>query len=211
MKTRYLAGSILAGIGLVAPATAAPFAAQPAAEASGKAGDDTSDQAETIVVTGARDLAGVRQKTDSSTLFGINKPLVDTPRSITDISENLLSRYNIKTVYDLTAVAAGTYTGSFFGVPGSVAIRGTIADNYFNGFQGIQNYANFPTPVDAASDIEIVRGPPSPIYGSGQVGGFLNFRPKSARGEKTRYVDLRQLRSEGGHRQYRAAGQAGRQ
>jgi iron complex outermembrane receptor protein len=188
MKTRYLASSFLAGIGLVISATAAPAAQPAAAEPSGATGD-AADQAETIVVTGARDLAGVRQKTDSSTLFGINKPLVDTPRSITDISEQLLSRYNIKTVYDLTAVAAGTYTGSFFGVPGSVAIRGTIADNYFNGFQGIQNYANFPTPVDAASDIEIVRGPPSPIYGSGQVGGFLNFRPKSARGDKTRYVD----------------------
>jgi iron complex outermembrane receptor protein len=108
---------------------------------------------------------------------------------VTDISDKLLSRYNIKSVYDFTAIAAGTYTGSFFGVPGAIAIRGNVSDNYFNGFQGIPNYANFPTPVDASSNIEIVRGPPSPIYGAGQVGGYMNFIPKSAQGDKTKYVE----------------------
>lgn len=184
MTTRFSKSALLAGVGLALLSFAASAQTStpsdqgtPAAE-----GDD-------IVVTGARDLAGVLQKKNSATLFGFDKPLVDTPRSITNVSEALLSRYNIKTVYDFTAVAAGTYTGSFFGVPGSIAIRGTIADNYFNGFQGISNFANYPTPVDSASDVEIVRGPPSPIYGAGQVGGFLNFTPKSARGDKTKFVD----------------------
>jgi iron complex outermembrane receptor protein len=183
MRSALLAGTFLAG--LVSIAAATPALAQATAEPE-KAAADGPEAA--IVVTGARDLAGVLQKTESSTLFGIDKPLVDTPRSITDISDKLLSRYNIKSVYDFTAVAAGTYTGSFFGVPGAIAVRGSVADNYFNGFQGIPNYANFPTPIDASSNIEIVRGPPSPIFGAGQVGGMLNFIPKSARGEKTKYV-----------------------
>lgn len=195
MMTRFLRCTLLASVALIAMPAAA--LAQTGPTPAGKADPETpiaspeanADTTADILVTGARDLAGVLQKTNSSTLFGINKPLVDTPRSITAVSEELLSRYNIKTVYDFTAVAAGTYTGSFFGVPGSIAIRGTVADNYFNGFQGITNYANYPTPVDSASDVEIVRGPPSPIYGAGQVGGFLNFTPKSARGDKTRYVD----------------------
>jgi iron complex outermembrane receptor protein len=150
---------------------------------------ETSDRvARDILVTGARDLAGVVQKGSSSTLFGIDTPLVDTPRSVTAIDEKLLSRYNIKSVYDFTTVAAGTFTGSFFGVPGAIAIRGSMADNYFNGFQGIPNAANFPTPVDASSAVEIVRGPPSPVFGAGQVGGMLNFIPKSGRGDETKYV-----------------------
>jgi iron complex outermembrane receptor protein len=181
MNARLMTSTFLFTLGV-----SAMMATQASAQTT--APGSTDDQDATIIVTGARDLAGVVQKTESSTLFGINKPLVDTPRSVTDISDKLLSRYNIKTVYDFTAVAAGTYTGSFFGVPGAIAIRGSVADNYFNGFQGITNFANFPTPVDASSDIEIVRGPPSPIYGSGQVGGFLNFVPKSARGDKTKYV-----------------------
>jgi iron complex outermembrane recepter protein len=183
-KTRYMTGTLLGTMGLTAALLATPALAQSNTPAKA----ENIEPGGEIVVQGARDIAGVVSKEVSSTLFGLDKPLVDTPRSITDISDKLLSRYNIKTVYDFTAVAAGTYTGSFFGVPGAIAIRGSVADNYFNGFQGITNFANFPTPVDASSDIEIVRGPPSPIFGSGQVGGFLNFIPKSARGEKTKYV-----------------------
>ncbi|ADU14124.1 TonB-dependent siderophore receptor [Asticcacaulis excentricus] len=148
----------------------------------------TSEEPTEIIITGARDLGGVKQKRSTSSVFGIDKPLVDTPRAVTEISDKLLSRYSIKNVYDFTAVAAGTYTGSYFGVPGSLNIRGTMADNYYNGFQGLSNFANYPTPVDATSSIEIVRGPTSPVYGSGQVGGFMNFIPKTGYGENTKYV-----------------------
>src|ERR1700728_784979 len=134
---------------------------------------------EEVVVTAAN-LNGVVQEKDSPAAFGIDKALVDTPRSVTAISDLLLDRYDIRTTYDFTAIAPGTYTGSYFGVPGSINIRGTMADNYFNGFQQITNFATYPTPVDASSNIELVRGPPSPAYGAGQVGGYMNFIPKSA-------------------------------
>jgi iron complex outermembrane recepter protein len=142
---------------------------------------------EEIVVT-AQNLNGVIQEKDSSAAFGIDKALVDTPRSVTSISDLLLDRYNIKTVYDFTAIAPGTYTGSYFGVPGSINIRGTMADNYFNGFQQITNFATYPTPVDASSNIELVRGPPSPAYGAGQVGGYMNFIPKSSMSLNSGYL-----------------------
>jgi iron complex outermembrane receptor protein len=135
-----------------------------------------------------RNLNGVVQEKDSPAAFGIDKPLVDTPRSVTAISDLLLDRYNIKSVYDFTAIAPGTYTGSYFGVPGSINIRGTMADTYFNGFQQITNFATYPTPVDASSNIELVRGPPSPAYGAGQVGGYMNFIPKSALGQNSGYL-----------------------
>jgi iron complex outermembrane receptor protein len=143
---------------------------------------------EEVVVTSTKNLTGVIEKRDSDLTFGFDKPLVETPRSVTAISDQLLDRYNIKSVYDFTAVAAGTYTGSYFGVPGSINIRGTIADDYFNGFQMITNFATYPTPVDASSSIDLVRGPPSPAFGAGQVGGLLNFIPKSASGEATQYL-----------------------
>ena len=143
---------------------------------------------EEVVVTGARNLTGVIQKRSSAVTFGVEKPLVDTPRSVTAISDQLLDRYNIKTVYDFTAVAAGTYTGSYFGVPGSLNVRGTMADTYFLGFQQITNYATYPTPIDASSNIDLVRGPPSPIYGAGQIGGYINLIPKSALGGDAKYT-----------------------
>jgi len=132
------------------------------------------------VVVSAANLNGVVQEKDSTAAFGIDKTLVDTPRSVTAISDLLLDRYDIKTAYDFTAIAPGTYTGSYFGVPGSLNIRGTMADNYFNGFQQITNFATYPTPIDASSNVELVRGPPSPAYGAGQVSGYLNLIPKSA-------------------------------
>jgi iron complex outermembrane recepter protein len=141
-----------------------------------------------VIVTAAKNLVGVIQESDSAIALGIDKPLVDTPRSVTAISDQLLDRYNVKTVYDFTAVAAGTYTGSYFGVPGSLNIRGTMADTYFMGFQQITNFATYPTPVDASSNIELVRGPTSPAYGAGQIGGYLNFIPKSALGGDAQYL-----------------------
>jgi iron complex outermembrane receptor protein len=150
----------------------------PKGEAAGKTDTVVSE----VLVTGARNLTGVIEKQNGDVAFGIAKPLVDTPRSLTAVSDLLLDRYDIKTVYDITEVAAGTYTGSYFGVPGSLNVRGRVADNYFNGFQEITNFATYPTPVDASSSIDVVRGPPSPAYGAGQVGGYMNFIPKSQAG-----------------------------
>jgi len=77
---------------------------------------------------------------------------------VTAISDELLDRYNIKTVYDFTAVAAGTYTEAIWVQAASTSEA--LRDNYFNGFQEITNYATYPTPVDASSNVELVRGPP---------------------------------------------------
>ena len=116
-RSQWLLTAASAALALSGLAAAAPARAQ-----DGDASKDTVVQE--VVVTGARNLTGVIQKRDSSVALGIDKPLVDTPRSVTAISDQLLDRYNIKTVYDFTAVAAGTYTGSYFGVPGSLNIRG---------------------------------------------------------------------------------------
>lgn len=178
--------SMMALVALAGPAWSADASA---AKPAGDKDQPADTVVQEIIVTGARNMTGVIEKRDSGVAFGIDKPLVDTPRSVTAISDQLLDRYNIKTVYDFTAVAAGTYTGSYFGVPGSLNIRGTIADTYFNGFQEITNYATYPTPVDASSNIDLVRGPPSPVYGAGQIGGYMNFVPKSALGDNAKYLD----------------------
>ncbi len=94
-----------------------------------------------------------------------------------------LQRYGIDTIDGLTAVSPGAYTASFYGVPGALNIRGSLAENYFRGFKRIENRGTYSTPIGAAAQIQIVRGPPTPIYGSGKVGGMLNFIPKSGKNE----------------------------
>ena len=45
------------------------------------------------------------------------------------------------------------------------------------------------TPVSDAEELEIVKGPPSPIYGGGKVGGYLNYTPKSARSTTAKWLE----------------------
>lgn len=131
-----------------------------------------------VVVTA--DKAGLLERRPNNTVFGLEKPLIETPRSASLISDLTIQRYGIQTIDKLVAIAPGTFTASFYGVPGSLNVRGTYAENYFRGFKLIENLGTFTTPVGDAAQIEVVRGPPSPIYGPGRVGGFLNFIPKSA-------------------------------
>ncbi|MCB2113485.1 MAG: TonB-dependent receptor [Parvularculaceae bacterium] len=116
----------------------------------------------------------------SRSVYGLDLSYADLPRSISAISDETIERFNIETVDDLAAVAPGTFTGSFFGVPGSVTIRGNRADSYFRGFKRVENPGTFPTPIGASERIEVVRGPTPAIYGAGRVGGFVNVTPLTA-------------------------------
>jgi len=120
----------------------------------------------------------------SRSVYGLNLSYAEIPRAISAISDETISRFNIQTVDDLAAVAPGTFTGSFFGVPGSVTLRGNRADSYFRGFKRAENPGTFPTPIGASERIEVVRGPTPAIYGAGRVGGFVNVTPLTALTQK---------------------------
>lgn len=136
--------------------------------------------AQDVVVT-ARDPAGLLERRASDTVFGLSKPLLETPRAATFASALTLERYGVQGVNDLVAVSPGAFTDSYYGVAGSLNLRGTLAENYFRGFKRIENRGTYPTPLGAADRVEIVRGPPTPIDGPGKVGGYLDFTPKTAR------------------------------
>ena len=125
----------------------------------------------------------------NNSLFGLNQSLEDIPRSVSVADAELLTRYNVKTVNDIVTVASGAFTGSYFGIPGSVFLRGDVGDNFFRGFRRVENRGNYQTPVAATDHIEIVKGPPSPIYGGGRIGGFMNFVPKTARSESAKWLE----------------------
>lgn len=166
---------------LAAPSFIGAFAGLAAVSAA-QAADQLSEVDAVVVVARDRN-AGLLEKQPNDTVFGLDKPLIETPRSASFVSDLTLQRYGIETIDGLTAVSPGTYTASFYGVPGALNIRGTLAENYFRGFKRIENRGTYSTPIGAADQIQIVRGPPTPIYGSGKVGGMLNFIPKSGKGE----------------------------
>lgn len=140
------------------------------------------DEIEVLVVTGNLDsLPGA----EVDTVFGFDRSLLDTPRSASTMSEEMMDRFSMSDIDELIVAAPGTFTQSFFGVAGSLDIRGTIGETYFRGVRRLDNPGNYPTPIGASDRIDIVRGPASPIHGPAKIGGYLNFNPKSARIEET--------------------------
>ena len=151
----------------------------------------TDGDVEIIQVTGTRiDPLNQLQTEATDSLTGLSRSLLETPRSASRVSEITIDRFGMENVDDLLAAVPGTFTASFFGVPGNLNVRGTLADTYFQGFKRIENRGNFSSNLSAAAYVEVLRGPSSPIYGPGKVGGLLNFIPRTARdGVDGRYVD----------------------
>ena len=137
---------------------------------------------EEIVVVG--DLGSMPGE-DVQTVFGFGKSLVSTPRSVSTVTDEMIDRFNMRDIDELIALAPGSFTQSFFGVAGSLDIRGTPGETYFRGVRRLDNPGNYPTPIGASDRVDIVRGPASPIHGPAKIGGYLNFKPKSARIEET--------------------------
>ena len=121
-------------------------------------------------------------------VFGFGKTVLETPRSVTTISSEMLDRVMITQIDDLVALSPGSFTQSFFGVAGSLDVRGSPGENYFRGVKRIDNPGNYPQAIGASDRIDVVRGPASPIYGPSKIGGYLNFIPKSARASTGQYL-----------------------
>ena len=144
----------------------------------GAAQAQTTDEADIITIIA--DPVGLLEERSTDTIFGVNRALVETPRSVSIISDTTIDRYAIEDIDDFITTTPGTFGGSYFGVPGAVSVRGDLGDNYFRGFKRVTNNGFFPLPVGSSSRVEIVRGPTPAIYGAGRIGGLLNFHPKTA-------------------------------
>jgi iron complex outermembrane receptor protein len=167
-----------AGALLCCTAMTSPAFAQAADQATDADGNE-------IVVTGS---LGALPIEGVGSVFGFDKTVTETPRSVSTISSEQMERFGITDIYDLVAQSPGTFTNSFFGVGGALDIRGTPGEVYFRGVRRLDNPGNYPTPIAAAERIDIVRGPASPIYGPSKTGGYMNFVPKSARVQGGSYM-----------------------
>jgi iron complex outermembrane receptor protein len=128
---------------------------------------------ETVTVTA--DPVRLLDGAASEAATGLSLALNRLPRAATQVSETTLSRYGVSGLDDLTAITPGSYTASFYGVDGSVNLRGTLAENYFRGFKRAENRGTYATPL--LGEITILRGPPTPVMGAGKVGGMVDFAP----------------------------------
>ncbi|HEY7776437.1 MAG TPA: TonB-dependent receptor [Kineobactrum sp.] len=169
----------------ITTAIASSLASVPALAQEASTGSNGSPRLEEVVVTGSlRSLPG-----EDIDVFGFGKSILETPRSVSTISADQMERFNINDIDELVAFSPGTFTQAFFGVAGSLDIRGTPGETYFRGVRRVDNPGNYATPIAAADRVDIVRGPASPIYGPSKIGGYLNFMPKSSRTSGGDYLD----------------------
>ncbi|PKM16546.1 MAG: TonB-dependent receptor [Gammaproteobacteria bacterium HGW-Gammaproteobacteria-2] len=152
--------------------------------------EPASTRLATVEVSGqVLDRRDLLQQGETNSVTGFDLSIKDTPRAVTSVSAELIDLLNIRDLNDITTLTPGTFTSSFFGVAGSIDIRGTPGENYFRGVRRVDNPGNIPTPIAASDRLDIVRGPASPIYGPSKIGGYVNFVPKSARAESGAYLD----------------------
>jgi iron complex outermembrane receptor protein len=128
-----------------------------------------------------------REMSDSS--FGFQKSLLETPRSVSFISEQTIDLFALSAVEDLVRVAPGVFTTTRFGIQGAVDIRGVPADTYFRGMKRLSLQGHGRSVFAAMDEIEIVAGPPSPIFGMGKIGGYTNLTPKSGCAKSGTYLE----------------------
>lgn len=124
----------------------------------------------------------------SASSFGFAKPLLETPRTVSFVSEEQIRLFGISTVEDLSRVVPGTFTTTRYGLQGGVQVRGVASDYYFRGMKRLSMQGHARTVLSAMDNIEVVKGPPSPIFGMGKIGGFVNLDPKSSRAKTGKYL-----------------------
>lgn len=136
---------------------------------------DSADSAErsSIIVTGARQTNNAGSKTDT--------PAIETPQPITVVTDDVYLSQGSISISDTLRYVAGVQAnpyGSDSRVDGG-KVRGLNALQYRDGMRDVYSYyAVIRTDPYNFSQVELVRGPASALFGSGALGGLLNLVSK---------------------------------
>jgi hypothetical protein len=117
----------------------------------------------------------------TSSVYGLDLSVMDTPRNTTLLSTAQLQALNIQDPRAFSYLTASSYTDSSFGTPNIPRIRGQYADVFYNGMRSsfTENGYGAPPNFDSFDNLAITKGPASVIDGPGPgVGGEVDFLTK---------------------------------
>ena len=157
--------------------SSAPVASAPAAKPMGASGN-----MDEVVISGIRrgDLILPTTVTSSSS-YGLDLGVMDTPRNNTVLSKAQLDALDIQNPAGFSYLTSSSYSDASFGEPNVPRIRGQYADIFYNGMRDsfTDNGYGAPVSFDSADSIDIVKGPASVQGGPGAgVGGSINIATK---------------------------------
>lgn len=124
----------------------------------------------------------------SNFALGYSKPLLDTPRTVSEVSSEQMESQGLATIEDMLRVVPGTFTTTRYDLQGGINVRSFASDVFFRGMKRLTLQGHARTDLNAIDSLEVVEGPPSPIYGMGSMGGYTNMMPKSARSQSGVYL-----------------------
>jgi catecholate siderophore receptor len=159
--------------------------------------ESAEERPEEIVVIGQRGRA------EETSVGRLTQPIVETPQSISVISEFELEARAISNLNDALRAAPGVTLGAgeFSWQGNTPTIRGFVARNdiYLDGMRDFGSYYRDPFNLQ---QIEILQGPSGVYFGRGSTGGVINQTGKRPTGE-----DLTSLSIAGGtENTYRVVG-----
>src|SRR5271170_3173314 len=141
-----------------------------------------SDNLDEIVVHGIKRGELILPTTVTSTsAYGLDLSVMDTPRNNTVLSKAQLDALNIQNPGGFSFLTSSSYSDASFGQPNVPRIRGQYADMFFNGMRDSFTLNGYGAPIsfNSVDSIDIVKGPASVQGGAGAgVGGSINIVTK---------------------------------
>lgn len=138
-----------------------------------------------VLISGA--VPGAEALGMSGASLGFNRPVVDTPRSVSVIDAHTLEQLG-QAANDLSLLVPASHTTTRYGVSGTVDVRNIPADLYFRGMKRLTLRGHIRKVTAALDSVEVVGGPAPPIYGMGKLGGYTNVVPKTGRAIEGGYL-----------------------
>jgi outer membrane receptor protein involved in Fe transport len=142
----------------------------------------SSGDLDEIVVNGIRrgELILPTQVTSTSA-YGLDLGVMDTPRNNTLLSKAQLDALNVQNPGGFSYLTSSSYSDASFGEPNIPRIRGQYADMFFNGMRDSFTLNGYGAPIsfNSVDSIDIVKGPASVQAGPGAgVGGAIDITTK---------------------------------
>lgn len=160
---------------------------------------DDATVLDALVVEGgdAQQTGGSRGETiaqDSATATKTDTPIIETPRSVSVVTQQRMADQGVQSVQDALVYTPGVFGATFgFDTRGDWSrIRGVDPVQYRDGLQELFGFYNNVRPHPYALErIDILKGPASVLYGQGSIGGIVNLSSKLPQAEARReaYVE----------------------
>ena len=155
---------------------------QAASPSAAPAPATSSGDLDEIVVNGIKrgELILPTQVTSTSA-YGLDLGVMDTPRNNTLLSKAQIDALNVQNPGGFSYLTSSSYSDASFGQPSIPRIRGQYADMFFNGMRDSFTLNGYGAPIsfNSVDSIDIVKGPASVQGGAGAgVGGAIDITTK---------------------------------